>query len=190
VNYLAPLSLAAIVFFSQATQAESPSPFISIMAIPYAGMNADVERETEYRQVPSHETDKFNMTLGQGYGVRLSAWNLYISYTESVTDTDSEIPDARFKTFTAGFIEENVDEEAYPVGLYARWGMGVGQGELRYAHSGQNEDDWLTEVFIEGGLTIMHDVQIGLQTSTKVLFEVGDTRASLVDIALVASMHF
>lgn len=190
MQYVMPLTAAVFALCSLGAQAESNSALVSFIASPYAAMNADVDRETRFWQTPAQESDKFNMTLGQGYGARLSAWHIYVSYTESITDADSEIPDAHFKTFTAGFIDEAIDDNAYPTGLYLRWGMGLGQGELRYAYSNQNEDAMLAEAFVEGGLTFVHRFQLGLQLNTQSLFDLGDTRATLVGIAMVGSVHF
>lgn len=167
-------------------QAENQSPFVSITLSPFAAMNADAER---YGDVPA-EQKKFNMNLHQGYGIRASAWNMYISYAQSVTERDTEIPNARFTAISAGFLLDEMADTSYPISLYSRFGAGLGSGNLQYAESAKNEKDPLWEVFAEGGMTFFHNYQLGLQGKMQGLFEVGDTRALLGEIAVVLSVHF
>jgi hypothetical protein len=186
MNVLIKSTVVALVFVSLKARAENQSPFISLMAAPFAAMDADTRRYEE----PAPEQKKFNMNLHQGYGLRISAWNMYASFTESITERDSEIPNARFTAITAGFLVDEMDDTSYPVGLYTRFGSGLGSGVLHYANSSQDEEDLLWEVFAEGGLTFFHYYQLGLQGKMQGLFKVGDTRALLGEVAIVASVHF
>ncbi|HMY41032.1 MAG TPA: hypothetical protein PK011_17035, partial [Marinagarivorans sp.] len=135
------------------------------------------------------QQEHFSMNLHRGYGVRISAYNMYASITQAQTSSDSEIPNADFKVITLGFLFDENDDESYPVGLYSRAGIGFGAGGFDYARTELNESNLVSEVFLEGGLTLQHTIQIGIQGKLQSLFRVGDTKAVIGEVALVASLH-
>ncbi|MEY4590938.1 MAG: hypothetical protein RL497_3014 [Pseudomonadota bacterium] len=176
---------AALLIATSSAQAEDGGAFISITASPFASMNAD--KDSYGRDEDGSE--RFDMHLHQGYGLRAGAMNMYASLSEAQTQRDTEIPDAQLTTVALGFITEEEDT-AYPIGLYSRFGAGLGGGKLRYASGAREETDFLLEVFAEGGLKLNHHYQIGVQLKAQSLFEIGNTRALLGEAALVLGVGF
>ncbi len=180
------LIFGLLLLSSQLARAETKAPLVSLFYAPFANMDADTDRYG----LPNTDSEKFNINLHQGYGLRLSAFSMYASITRSVNQADTELPNAQLKTISAGFLVDQIDEDSYPVGLYSRFGAGFGNADLAYADSPKNEQDLLWEVFAEGGLRLAQYFQLGLQGKLQGLFKVGDTRAQVGEVALVMSVHF
>ncbi len=190
MNLFKRLLLTALCITSVGARAETSQPFISFVAAPFAALDAG-EPQEEYSQAavfpaPEH----FSLNLHQGYAVRISAYNIYASIAQAQTKPDSEIPNARFKTITLGFLIDEIDDDSYPVGLYTRAGIGFGAGGFDYARTELDDNNLVAEVFLEGGLTVQHRIQFGMQGKLQSLFRVGDTKAVIGEVALVASLHF
>lgn len=175
-----------LIFVSALVYGQAGDPVVSLTYAPIASMQADSQRY----EPDGTNNEKFNMNLHQGLGVRVSAWSLYASISRSVTEVDTEIPNAEFTAISAGFLLEEIAEDSAPVGLYSRFGAGIGRGELAFADAPKNEKDLLWEVFAEGGLTFAQYYQLGLQGKLQGLFKVGDTRGLLGELAVVVSVHF
>jgi hypothetical protein len=189
MNLLNRLFLAGLFITSISARAETSQPFISFMAAPFAALDAGEPQEEYSQSTVFPAPENFSLNLHQGYAVRISAYNLYASFAQAQTKSDSEIPNARFKTITLGFLIDEIDDESYPVGLYTRAGIGFGGGGFDYPRTELDDNNLVSEVFLEGGLTVQHNIQFGIQGKLQSLFRVGDTKAVIGEVALVASLH-
>jgi hypothetical protein len=142
--------------------------------------------EPSHNQNSTQASNKYDVELSAIYGVRISAWSLYLAASRAGAALDDNSPSGSYTTLSAGFVADESDNSNYSIGFYRRFGAGFGAGKLRYADHRLDEDKLLWEFFIEGGFTFGNNYQLGMQAKRQGLFKM----ASMYEVGMVISAHF
>ncbi|QEI11615.1 hypothetical protein [Cellvibrio japonicus] len=170
-------------------QEYTPSPGAVVLQVKYAPWGFIDADEDEFA-LYDNTYQKYDMHFERSIGARLIASPFYISLQENITQIDHPIPDAKVRTFSAGFAGIVHNPEIFSSNTYIIGALGLGHGSFRFKDPLKDDDEYFFEGNAEFGLQPVKHWLIGIGIDWQHFGRPGESKANYWNLYLSTGLTF
>lgn len=168
--------------------AAAPINLVQVQLSHYGGINADKD-PFPYNGDDSR-FNKYDMSFERSYAVRAVYSVVYLSVQRSLTDLNTDIPEAKVETAAVGFALANDGEKGGNLDTYFVGAIGLGAGQFTFKKPDLNDWEAMLEVNLEGGIKIAKHFLLGAGVTYQHFGAIKETKAELGSIYISTGICF